>query len=363
VASTITIDRGHWLGYRWQRHGLDGGSGKDVLDDLLRLGFQDSRPAGSTQSLLARASKIGATGVPKAITPDGPLVTMMSVRGAPHAHRVSQLDFVRDALAPQETDDGGKAYVRAVEEVADALRAVVRSRTAKGDASAEVARRVSSSLVTWCERCKARHVPDGVFRAAVRQAQLVLGPEEQRATILYPKPKHKQDKVGDPRLELLETYLRVNGPTTRNSYREWMDGGTATVGEVWEKLGDGLVRVQVDGKRYDLPEALVSAVGKASKPAGVALVPPSDPYLKQVDRTLLVPEAKRRKEVWKALSGPGALLIDGEVAGTWRYRRSDKELTITPFDSVPAAQRTKAEKSAALVAEATGDDQPKVTWG
>jgi hypothetical protein len=363
VADVITIDRSRWLGYRWQRHGLAGGSSKDVLDDLLLLGLQDSRPVGSTQSLFARASKIGSTGVANAITPDGPLVTMWSVRGAPHTHRVNQLDVARDALAPQETDDGGKAFVKAVEEVADALRAVVKSRTAKGDASAEVARRVSNSLVNWCERCKARHVPDGVFRAAGRQAQVVLGPEEQRATILYPKPKHKQDKAGDPRLDLLEAFFRVNGPTTRNTYREWMDGGTATVGEVWEKLGDGLVRVQVDGKRHDLPEALVSAVSKASKPSGVALVPPSDPYLKQVDRTLLVPEARRRKEIWKALSGPGALLIDGEVAGTWRYRRSDKELTITPFDSVPAAQRAKAEESAALVAEATGDDQPTVTWG
>jgi hypothetical protein len=362
VASTITIDRSHWLGYRWQRHGLDGKSSKDVLDDLLRLGFQDSRPVGSAQSLLVRASTIGSTSVPKAITPDGPLVTMWSVRGAPHTHRVSMLDFARDALAPQETDEGGKAYVEAVEEVADALRAVVKSRTPKGDASADVAGRVSSSLVSYCARCKARHVPDGMFRAAVRQAQLVLGPEEQRATILYPKPKHKQDKVDDPRLELLNAFFRVNGPISRNSYREWMDGGTAAVGELWERLGDGLVRVQVDGKRHDLPEALLSAVRKASKPSGVVLVPPSDPYLKQVDRTLLVPDAKRRKEVWKALSGPGALLIDGEVAGTWRYRRSDSELTITPFDTVPAAQRTKAEKAAALVSEATGDDQPTVTW-
>jgi hypothetical protein len=361
----IDIDRSRWLGYRWLRHGLAGGSGSDLLDDLLddllRLGFQDSRPAGAAQSLLARASN-GSTGGVAATTPDGPLVTMWSVRGAPHTHRVSLLDFVRDALAPRPTDDGGEAYVSAVDEVADALRAAVRSRTAKGDASAEVTRRVSASLVDWCERCQARHVPDGLFRAAGRQAQVVLGPEEQRATILYPKPKHRQDRVGDPRLELLQAYFRVNGPTTRHAYRDWLEGSTATVGEVWDKLGDGLVPVRVEGKRHDLPEALVPAVSEALEPSGVALVPPNDPYLKQVDKTLLVPDATRRKEVWKALSGPGALLIDGEVAGTWRYRRGPKELTITPFDSVPVAQRRKAEKCAVLVAEATGDDRPTVTW-
>jgi hypothetical protein len=40
------------------------------------------------------------------------------------------------------------------------------------------------------------------------------------------------------------------------------------------------------------------------------------------------------------------LLVDGKVAGTWRYRRSDHELTVGPFDSLALAQRTKVEKSA-----------------
>lgn len=368
MASTITIDRSNWLGYRWQRHGLSGGSGKDVLDDLLLLGFQGSRLGGAVQALSARARTIGRTGVDKAITTDGPLVTMWSVRGAPHTHRVSQLDAVRDALAPRESDDGGASTVEAIDEVAQALRAVVKSRTPKGDASAEVARKVSASLVSYCQRCKAKHVPDGLFRAAGRQAQLVLGPDEERATILYPKPKHKQDEVGDdPRLELLSAFFRVNGPTSRNTYRDWVEGGVENagakaVGELWKRLGDALVRVEVDGKRYDLPESLVKAVGKAAEPTGVVLVPPNDPYLRQVDRALLLPDARRRKEVWKALSSPGAVLVDGEIAGTWRYRRSDKELTVSAFGGVPAAQRTKVEKAAAVVADATGDPQPTIVW-
>jgi hypothetical protein len=45
------------------------------------------------------------------------------------------------------------------------------------------------------------------------------------------------------------------------------------------------------------------------------------------------------------------------MAGTWRYRRGDHDVTTTPFDSLAPTQRTKAEKSAQLVAKATGDDQ------
>ena len=160
---------------------------------------------------------------------------------------------------------------------------------------------------------------------------------------------------------MLRAYFRVNGPTSRNLFRDWMEGDTSALGELWPELGDELVRVQVGGQRYDLPEALVDAVRTAPKPAGVVLVPPNDPYLRRVDRTLLVPDSKRRREVWQALSGPGALLVDGEVAGIWRYRRTDRDLTITAFHRLTPAQRTKAGNSARLVAEATGDDQPTIT--
>jgi len=368
VAGAIILDRGAWLGYRWRRHGLADGSTEDVLDDLLLLGVQGSRQGGAVQALSARARAVDGASVAGAVTTDGPLVTMWSVRGAPHAHRVNQLDLVRDALAPVESDDGGAAHVAAVEEVARALRAAVRGRTAKGDASAEVTRAVSSSLVSYCQRCAATHVPEGLFRAAGRQAQLVLGPDERRGTVLYPRPAHRQEPVGaDPRLDLLRAYLRVNGPTSRGAYRDWLVGGVgnegaAGVGELWRRLGDELVRVEVDGRRYDVPESLVTAVRAASAPSGVALVPPNDPYLRQVDRVLLLPDARRRKEVWKALSGPGALLVDGEVAGTWRYRRGDRTLTISAFDAVAPARRAAAERAAARVAGATGDPRPAVRW-
>lgn len=332
-----------------------------MLDDLLMLGFQGSRQAGAELALLQRVGKIGSRSAVEAIRPDGPLVSIWSVRGAPHAHRVSQLDFIRDALAPHPSDQGGEGYVRAVEEVAAALRKVVKGQTSKADASGKTAAAVSASLVQWCERCQANHVPDAVFRAAGLQAQVVLGPEEQRATMLYPKPRHRQESVDNPRLALLRAYLRVNGPTSKTLVRDWLGGVEGTVA-TWAELKGELVKVQVDNKRYELPESLLDAVRAAPKASGVVLVPPNDPYLRQVDRTLLVPDSKQRQQVWKALSGPGALLVDGEVAGVWRYRGSERELTITAFTDLKPAQRSKAAKNAELVAEANGAAAPKVVW-
>lgn len=96
------------------------------------------RPAVSRAAstpLSQRASRIGDTSLANAISPKGPLFTMRPVRGAPHAHRASQLDIVRDALAPLDTDEGGQAFVEAVAEVATALKETVFKPTSKGDAS------------------------------------------------------------------------------------------------------------------------------------------------------------------------------------------------------------------------------------
>ncbi|MDN5789602.1 MAG: winged helix DNA-binding domain-containing protein [Micrococcales bacterium] len=333
-----------------------------MLDDLLMLGIQGSRQSAGGQSLSQRTDRIGSTSLPDAIRPDGPLVSMWSVRGAPHAHRASQLDLVRGALAPLETDDGGTDYVEAVEEVAAALTKVVAGATPKGEASAEVAGVVSKRLVRWCERCEAEHVPDGMFRAAGRQAQVVIGPEDRRATMLYPRPRVRQDKVAKPRLALVQAYLRVNGPTRMTLFRDWMEAGTPGTNDVWDELRHDLVRVEVDNHRYELPEALLDAVQEAPTAKGVALLPPNDPYLRQVDRTLLVPDRQRRQQVYRALSGPGALLVDGEIAGIWRYRRSDREVTIEPYETLDSAREKAAEMSAAVLAASTGDAAPSIRW-
>ncbi|UPK75797.1 winged helix DNA-binding domain-containing protein [Nocardioidaceae bacterium SCSIO 66511] len=362
MSNTVTVDRDRWLGYRWNGHGLGRRSEDGVLEDLLLLGMQGSRQSNGEQALSQRTARVDKKAIADAITPAGPAVCMWSVRGAPHAHSADQLDLVRDALAPLESDDGGAAFVDAVDEVAAALGKIVTGRTPKGDASRQVADEVSPSLSSYCQRCDAVHVPDGLFRAAVRQAQIVIGPSENRATIFYPRPKVKQQRTENPRKTFLETFLRVNGPITKTLYRDWQEAGTTGITRVWNEFESDLVKVKVGSKRCDLPESLLDGLRTAEPPEGVALVPPNDPYLRQVDRALLVPDSTRRKEVFKALSGPGALLVNGEVAGVWRYRSSSSEVTIEPFDRLTPTDKDAAEDRAAAVAASTGDDAPAVTW-
>ncbi len=88
--------------------------------------------------------------------------------------------------------------------------------------------------------------------------------------------------------------------------------------------------------------------------SGTVLVPAHDPYLRHTDRALLVPDAERRKLIWRPVSAPGAVLDAGEVVGIWRYRRGENLVTVTGFEVLGAGLRRRIEHAAEVVADAAG---------
>jgi hypothetical protein len=83
------------------------------------------------------------------------------------------------------------------------------------------------------------------------------------------------------------------------------------------------------------------------------LLPSGDPYfvLQGPDRELLVPGATHRAMLWPPRVWPGAVLVDGEIVGTWR--RVGAALTIQPW------RRLSAERDA-VEAEAMALPLPEV---
>jgi len=83
--------------------------------------------------------------------------------------------------------------------------------------------------------------------------------------------------------------------------------------------------------------------------AAARLLPSGDAYylLDGAERTLLVPDADRRGELWTSRVWPGALLVDGEIRGTWR--RAGRTLRIEAWERLaPAAVEAVAAEAAAL---------------
>ena len=121
-------------------------------------------------------------------------------------------------------------------------------------------------------------------------------------------------------------------------------------------LPEDAVPVVVSGvdrkaQRYALAADVSALTGAArNAPTGVVRLAGShDPYLQQRDREVLVSDRARQKELWPTLGRPGAVLVDGEVAGTWRPRTSAKTVTIQVDSWTAITARTRA-----VVAEEAG---------
>jgi hypothetical protein len=80
---------------------------------------------------------------------------------------------------------------------------------------------------------------------------------------------------------------------------------------------------------------------KAPGPRAPArLLPSGDAYTLHSridDRSLLVPDAGRREELWTPRVWPGALLVAGEIVGTWR--RSRRTVTVQLWQRLSKAAR------------------------
>ena len=79
------------------------------------------------------------------------------------------------------------------------------------------------------------------------------------------------------------------------------------------------------------------------------LLPSGDAYflLDGAERSLLVPQADRRDQLWTSRVWPGALLVDGEIRGTWR--RAQHTVRIDVWGRLSRTARAAVEAEAAAL--------------
>ncbi|MFF0369777.1 DNA glycosylase AlkZ-like family protein [Micromonospora sp. NPDC005087] len=348
------VDRRQVLAYRIAAQQLDRSGGRRPGDlAVLSLGVQDTPYGSARQALAAR----GAT------EPDDRLELVWSMRGAPHLHRRAELPALAAALWPLSDADatrripgqigaGAKLGLAAFRATAEAFQAVVTTELERGVVSRAVSERVPAELTYDCRACQARHISGSVFQQAglAGGVRLVVA---GRAARLAPLP----DWSGPPAAaahtaELVTTYLRLLGPAAPADAAGFLGTAAAELRRVWPA---GLVEVLVDGRAVWLPAEALDALTGAPAPRLVRLLPPGDPFLAGRDRDLLVPAKEHQRQLWRAIGNPGALLLDGEIAGTWRARQAGKgrlELTVSPFSALPARVRREVDAEAATVAAA-----------
>ncbi len=151
----------------------------------------------------------------------------------------------------------------------------------------------------------------------------------------------------EARLELARRYLHIFGPTTPEAFARWAGIRPPRGIAAFTALEQALTPVRTplgDAWMLSDDEPLFSAAARAPAPA--RLLPSGDTLflLQGTDRELLVPEERHRRALWTSRVWPGALLVDGEIAGTWR--RAEHVLTIQPWYRLSNLQRAAVETEA-----------------
>jgi hypothetical protein len=152
----------------------------------------------------------------------------------------------------------------------------------------------------------------------------------------------------EARLELARRYLHSYGPTTPESFGQWAGIGAGAAVAAFSALGESLTPVRTPvGEAWILSEDELLFRAKPGPTAPARLLPSGDSFflLQGADRELLVPDAGRQRELWTPRVWPGALLVDGEIAGTWR--RAGAVLTVQRWRRLSGAERDAVEAEAA----------------
>lgn len=356
------------MAYRIARQGLH--RTNTPVDDLdvVRLGVQDTPLGSARQSFSART---------EANVDDHSLVRVWSLRASPFLHRANDLPWVATALWPHSERDalGKVAWQRSVMQksgitatealryTAEAFREVVTGPTVKGAASAAVSKVVPKALVSYCRGCQAEHVFESLFRLAALPAGMRLEPDTSPPVLVpiedWPGIPDEQAGADD----LIREFLRFVGPASMADVAAWL---TTTQGELKEIWPAGLAEVDVDGRKAWLPESEMDLLRNPPEPPRARLLPTSDPFLQERNRMMLVPDKTRHKEMWPVLGQPGAVVVDGDVAGIWRPKASGRkklEIRVTQFLPIAADARKALQNEAERLGELRGTAETSVVLG
>ena len=202
------------------------------------------------------------------------------------------------------------------------MRAIVTRPTAKGDVSTRLATVMSEPYLRYCRACQATHLYEQPFRMAAVRAGLELQPNTS-PPVLQRIAGFKKAVRPSEKFDVVRGYLRLLGPATPRHVAEFLD---APLKDVQARWPEDVVEVTVGREKRSILAADEAAL-EADSPV-TRLLGPYDLFLQARDRSTIVPDAAHAKELWPVLGRPGAVLVDGELVGSWRPRQSGKSLRV-----------------------------------
>ena len=320
-ASTLSLSRSQILAFRRQIGSLDERlpRGSRSLRRAAWAGLQDSMPRAALLSIHARVE-----GAHPSIWEDPSLVQVWGPRFSTYV--VPARDHAVFTLGRLPEDGPGR---QRAEDVAARLYAFLDGRRL-GDGEVGRALGVNSNL----------------FRYAAPTGTILIRWEGARQPTIWTVPRPEVDPLA-ARRELARRFLHVFGPTTPASFATWAGIGSVEAGAAFDSLKRSITAVRTPiGEAWILTRDEPAFRAPAGPVAAARLLPSGDAYylLQGSDRELLVPDARRRGELWTSRVWPGAVLVAGDIVGTWR--RAQANLTISPWVRLGRAKREAVEAEA-----------------
>jgi len=310
----LALTRAQILAFRRRVGALDKRlpQGERSLRQAAWAGLQDSMPRAALLSIHARVE-----GAHSMIWDDPSLVQVWGPRYSVFV--VPKRDYALFTLGRYPDDERGR---RVAEEMAVSLHKILAGRRMP-DRELGLTNRV---------------------RYATTTGTVQIRWEGARAPLVWNVPRPKIDPAV-ARDELARRYLHVYGPTTAVAFAKWAGISAPMARAAFDALDLTSVRTPIGDAwilSSDEPE-----FGAESEPAAARLLPSGDSFflLQGVDRELLVPDAKRRDLLWTPRVWPGAVLVAGEIVGTWR--RADANLAVDPWRKLSRAEWAAVEAEAA----------------
>ena len=295
TGSRLDLTRAQILAFRRHVGALDERlpRGRRSLRRAAWAGLQDSMPRAAVLSIHARVE-----GTKPSTWEDSSLVQLWGPRYS--AYVIAARDLAVFSLG-RLPDEGGA--LRVAEELAARLRRLLgRARMTHGEAG----------------RNLGGH-PNRLRYAAPTGTVLIRWDGARQPTIwIVPRP---EVDPRDARLELARRYLHIFGPATAEAFAQWAGISPLRGIAAFDELRRWLTPVRTPvGDSWILASDEPTMRAAPLPAASARLLPSGDTYflLQGRDRDLLVPDASFRRALWTTRVWPGAVLVDGEIVGTWR---------------------------------------------
>ena len=141
------------------------------------------------------------------------------------------------------------------------------------------------------------------------------------------RPRNARPNAG--RGQAVRRFLHFYGPATSGDFAEWAGVARMHAERIWNDVEGELDEVEAGTRTAWVLTHDADALASPPTASVIRLIPAGDPYLQKPNRALLAPDDELRKRLFRPVASPGAVLMDGRLAGLWRIRARGRRAEIT----------------------------------